>query len=260
MSFAATNLVGFGSIAAGAAAGANDPISILGSKLKAWYDHSDLSTLWQDTAGTTAVAADSDPCARVDDKSGNGYNKLQSDTGLRPLWRNNGGIDRLVYASGAYMAVANPGFPLNGLHYFAVVDPPDGTEGRVMNFNTDGGSGSRDQIEVYWHSSVPRWTARNLDDVNVPLESFSGLGLCRIEVRIENGVSVTMRRNSDELTDTSFANLSATHNDDYLEAASHYFSLIAGVIDFSEVIIADSPTSGEAADIRTYLDDKWGLP
>lgn len=54
-----------------------------------WLDPSDLSTLWQDTAGTTPAAV-GDPVGRVDDKSGNGHNAIQGTSGKRPILRQDG--------------------------------------------------------------------------------------------------------------------------------------------------------------------------
>jgi hypothetical protein len=53
-----------------------------GGEEGAWYDPSDISTLWTDTGGTTA-AGDGDEAARIDDKSGNGNNATQATAGLR---------------------------------------------------------------------------------------------------------------------------------------------------------------------------------
>lgn len=49
------------------------------------YDFSDLSTMFQDTAGTTPVTAVDQLVARVDDLSGNGNHLIQSTSGSRPL-------------------------------------------------------------------------------------------------------------------------------------------------------------------------------
>jgi len=46
-----------------------------------WLDGQDLSTLWQDTGGTTAVTSDNDPVKRWDDKSGNGYHVTNGTAG-----------------------------------------------------------------------------------------------------------------------------------------------------------------------------------
>lgn len=52
----------------------------------AWYDPSDLSTLFQDSAGTTPVVAAGDPVGLVLDKSGNGNNASQTITAARPSY------------------------------------------------------------------------------------------------------------------------------------------------------------------------------
>lgn len=51
-----------------------------------WFDPSDLSTLWQDTAGTVPAVV-GDPVGRIDDKSGRGNNALQATAGNRPILR-----------------------------------------------------------------------------------------------------------------------------------------------------------------------------
>lgn len=56
----------------------------------AWYDPSDLSTLWQDTAGTAPVTAAAQAVARIDDKSGNGHHLTQATAANRPLYQVDG--------------------------------------------------------------------------------------------------------------------------------------------------------------------------
>lgn len=55
-----------------------------------WYDPSDISTLFQDTAATTPVTANNDPVGRINDKSGNGNHLLQATAGKRPLYKVSG--------------------------------------------------------------------------------------------------------------------------------------------------------------------------
>ena len=50
----------------------------------AWYDPSDLSTLFQDSAGTTPVTAVGQPVGRMLDKSGRGNHATQSTAASRP--------------------------------------------------------------------------------------------------------------------------------------------------------------------------------
>lgn len=52
-----------------------------------WYDPSDLSTLFQDAAGTTPVTTDGDPVGRMEDKSGNGNHATQSVAASRPVYQ-----------------------------------------------------------------------------------------------------------------------------------------------------------------------------
>lgn len=59
------------------------------SNLVAWYDVTDISTLFQDDAKTTPVTADSQPVGAIVDKSGNGYDLLQASALSKPLYRTN---------------------------------------------------------------------------------------------------------------------------------------------------------------------------
>lgn len=67
--------------------------SDLGSALVAWYDYSDLTTLFQNTGGSTPVTATGDPIARVNDKSGNGHFATSDGTaGHHPIYTTGSGL------------------------------------------------------------------------------------------------------------------------------------------------------------------------
>ena len=51
-----------------------------------WYDPSDLTTLFQDSAGTTPVTAPGQPVGRMLDKSGRGNHATQSTGASRPIY------------------------------------------------------------------------------------------------------------------------------------------------------------------------------
>ena len=53
----------------------------------AWFDPSDISTLFQDTAGTTPVTAAGQTVALMRDKSGGGYHATQATAAQRPTYR-----------------------------------------------------------------------------------------------------------------------------------------------------------------------------
>jgi len=57
----------------------------------AWYDPSDLSSLFQDSAGTTPVTAVSQPVGLMKDKSGRGNHASQATTTARPLLQQDSG-------------------------------------------------------------------------------------------------------------------------------------------------------------------------
>ena len=66
--------------------GVFDP-TLLSPALSVWYDITDLSTLWQDTAATVPVTISGETVARIDDKSGNLHNALQATSSLRPQYK-----------------------------------------------------------------------------------------------------------------------------------------------------------------------------
>lgn len=67
------------------------PLSLFSSSEPgAWYDPSDISTLFQDTAGTTPVTAAGQSVARINDKSGRGNHATQATAGSRPTYQVDG--------------------------------------------------------------------------------------------------------------------------------------------------------------------------
>lgn len=56
----------------------------------AWYDYSDFSTLFQDSAGTTPVTAVGQPIGLVLDKSGRGNHQFQITAAARPTLQKDG--------------------------------------------------------------------------------------------------------------------------------------------------------------------------
>ena len=62
------------------------PLSLFsGGAPGAWYDPSDLTTLFQDSAGTTPVTAVEQPVGRMLDKSGYGNHAFQATSASRPV-------------------------------------------------------------------------------------------------------------------------------------------------------------------------------
>lgn len=61
-----------------------------------WYDPSDLSTVWQDSARTVPGAVDQ-PVGCIDDKSGRGNNATQATAASRPRLRQSGSLYYLEF-------------------------------------------------------------------------------------------------------------------------------------------------------------------
>lgn len=67
--------------------GAFSPAALFASgEQGAWYDPSDLTTLFQDTAGTTPITTPGQVVARINDKSGQGNHATQATTASRPTY------------------------------------------------------------------------------------------------------------------------------------------------------------------------------
>jgi hypothetical protein len=62
-----------------------------------WYDPSDLSTMFQDTAGTVPVTADGQSVALIRDKGPGGYHRTQSSGPSMPKYKTSGGLHWLLY-------------------------------------------------------------------------------------------------------------------------------------------------------------------
>jgi hypothetical protein len=61
-----------------------------------WFDPSDLSRMWQDTAGTTPITADGQSVARIDGQRGV-VSLRQSDAARRPLYKTSAGLHWLQF-------------------------------------------------------------------------------------------------------------------------------------------------------------------
>ena len=66
-------------------------------ELGAWYDPSDMSTLFQDTAGATPVTASGQTVGLIRDKSGRGLHLTQATAGSRPTFIDSGGLRSLQF-------------------------------------------------------------------------------------------------------------------------------------------------------------------
>lgn len=62
-----------------------------------WFDPGDLTTLFQDDAGTVPVTTDGQAVALMRDKSGNAHHAAQTVAGSRPIFRTSAGLSWLEF-------------------------------------------------------------------------------------------------------------------------------------------------------------------
>ena len=80
----------------------------LSSEKGAWFDANDLSTLFQDSAGTTPVTAVGQKVGKWLDKSGNGNHASQSNATLQPTYQIDNEGNPNVTFSGSYTQLVTP--------------------------------------------------------------------------------------------------------------------------------------------------------
>lgn len=107
----------------------------------AWYDPSDLASLFQDTAGTVPVTASGQSVARMNDKSGNGYHLLQATAGNQPSLQQAGGLSWLAGDGTAdYMTATIPNYSGSTATVAAAVL---GTTNNFLGMIVSGSTGNR---------------------------------------------------------------------------------------------------------------------
>lgn len=109
-----------------------------------WYDPYDLSTMFQDAAGTMQVTSDGDPVALWKDKSGNN-NDVDASSTDPATFRTNGTLNWVELGdNNERLLTDNLGFPSRDspTHQFAAIQnlasPP--SNAGVMNINRTGGN------------------------------------------------------------------------------------------------------------------------
>ena len=91
-----SNLAGFGARRASAYIWDPDALFTSGEQ-GVFFDSSDLSTMFQDRAGTTPVTADGQTVGKILDKSGRGNHAVAPNDSSRPLYKTSGGLHWLQF-------------------------------------------------------------------------------------------------------------------------------------------------------------------
>lgn len=140
----------------------------------AWYDPSDLSTMFQDSAGTTPVTAVDQPVGRINDKSGRGNHATQATATKRPMLKDDGTGKKYLLFDGVDDAMSTSTIALasSGLSGFTGVriDAVGATYKCMFEAGPDSASNSTDGcygVWAPWDSATK--IALNMSNIGVPL-------------------------------------------------------------------------------------------
>lgn len=181
------------------------PALFAASEPGVWYDPSDITTLFQDSAGTTPVTAAGQPVGRMLDKSGRNNHALQATAGSRPLYQIDGAGKPYLQFDGVDDSLDATTVNLVGAPYVAAVvgqrKERDTTIGTILSH------GVTTSTAGFWQVFAPRsgtnYGWRGFDAANAPQDANGGAfpqpdlavvsGL--FDPAAASGVQITGRRN-----------------------------------------------------------------
>lgn len=155
----------------------------------AWYDPADLSSMFQDAAGTAPCAIDS-PVGLIKDKSGRGNHASQATAAARPMLRKDGsgrlylefdGIDDFLRAT---FAIGQPWDRVSALRQLSWTE-----------FDRLFGGGSADSGNLYQRVAAPTLSIRS--GGGLPIDSSAALvGTNAVLIERHNGAASRIAVNS----------------------------------------------------------------
>lgn len=238
-------------------AAAFSPPSIAG--LKVWYDLSDITTLFQDSAGTTPVAADGDVIGRMNDKSGIGNNAAQGTTANKPLYKTNiqNGLPALktdlvndYMVATLAVSVTNP-FTIfvcynsygdtTTNNYNRILDTVSHSSSRVL-FDVGRWKSANDELQVYSGLGNISSLGVSLNNDHITVGVFGSSGLSRVDgVQKDSG-------DSGSNTLGSFRMFQAQDS-----AGVTRFGLYL----YEFIVYQGALSAGQIVQVETYLNSKW---
>lgn len=216
----------------------------------AWYDPSDLSTLYQDTAAASPVTTVGQSVARVNDKSGNGLHITQATAAARPTYQvdANGkpyllfdGVDDEMTVAATY---AQPWDRISALQQIAWVSGDYLLSGGAVNgllFQ----NGVTPALQLYDGAFGPSTSALALGTNGVVTERHSGAAS---RIAVNNGAYTTASAGTNA---TTFIALGGSTSASGNNAQMRFYGMVLKG--------AGGFTDAQTAELRTYLGSKCGL-
>lgn len=219
----------------------------------AWYDPSDLSTLFQDAAGTIPVAVDGDPVGLMLDKSGNGNHASQSAAASRPIYRTNGTLHWLQFDGvDDFLVTAGVVFSPTVYHtYGAALTNAASGVGTILSSGTDSSASLIDYVDS---RSSPIRAHRYSSNVYIDRPSRMTSGVPEVLSSHRESGEVFVRANSTEIGRVAFT---GSFNNEGLWIGRYGSGSVPLNGHLFGLVISDGAGVSEAAEI--YMAGKAGV-
>jgi len=258
--FIGTNI----SLVRGGKSGVFTPASLFANgEQGAWYDPSDLTTLYQDSAGTTPVTADGDPVGRMEDKSGNGNHATQAGSTSRPVYRTDGTLRRLkfdgvddVLVVGSRMGIAaDP-----NLTIAAALVPYDYGKNNTRAFQIGSGSIGDGNLAAGFGTAGWSWRYDNGNNIYQPV-NFTTCAVARWERDAGSHLTNSERffYNGLQQSSTGSSTPSLNNNDGAFIGAESGSKVNTEMDLFGLVVVDAIPASRDKESLDNYLAEKAGV-
>lgn len=162
--------------------GAWTPLQL--SSLAAWYDPSDFTTMWQDSAKTTPVTAAGQPIGYISDKSGNGHHLSQATAGSRPTLGLSVTSKYYINFSASYMTEGSTNINQNATFLFAAAMIKSATGGMIWSCTVPAG-GENIEFSYSNNSTGYEFSGRRLTG-----EAFSTISTLTADTTLRSVIGV----------------------------------------------------------------------
>lgn len=175
----------------------------------AWYDPSDLSTLFQDSAGTIPVEKDGDLVELILDKSGNDNHAVQQGSDSNPVYRTDGKRHWLVF-DGQDDDLEAPNITLGEQATMLAGIRTLGPQASFHNFVRWGVFGTGGRLSIDCNADNQGRCRVDTDTIsNVTTGNFGAMDVAAVHAAIVADQTLTYRRNgsSNDVSPESFTGI-----------------------------------------------------
>lgn len=215
----------------------------------AWYDPSDLTTLFQDAEMTTPISADGQVVAAIRDKSGNGWHLTQATAAKRPVfhmlrgkhWLEFDGIDDAM--SNTAMALMQP------LHVSLGVNVRGGGDYATI---FGGGASGRSDLRIRGSGAIESYAGTILSTASSAIGIPSG---AIVVSSLFDGANSQIYRNGAQVA-TGNAGFQPLSGGGFL--GCRYDGSLPVQMDFYGAVLLDSVSDTARSQVATWLAEKSG--